>query len=162
MDGWLSSFISSPILWLYWMLRQCWEHGCESFGYFHAFLVRLSEWEFLWTAHVCPCHPVLQKNDPRRDSLQIDRTLRCRAVCCHSQAQQAWDKWGPAGWRSLAGHTGAAVFRHLVPSEDCVPLYMQMKPKYPSVPRNYRPAKTLLRWTVLRMSRTNQGLQDIN
>lgn len=39
-----------------------------------------------------------------------------------------------AGWLSLAGHRGGAVWRHLTPTVEGAPLYMQMKPKDPSVP----------------------------
>ena len=39
-----------------------------------------------------------------------------------------------AGWLSLAGHGGGAIWGHFVPTEESVPLYMQMKPKDPSVP----------------------------
>lgn len=39
-----------------------------------------------------------------------------------------------AGWLSLAGHRGGAVWRHLTPTEEHAPLYMQMKPKDPSLP----------------------------
>lgn len=39
-----------------------------------------------------------------------------------------------AGWFGLAGRGGGAVWRHLTPTEERAPLYMQMKPKDLSVP----------------------------
>ncbi len=45
-----------------------------------------------------------------------------------------FDKVRAAGLLSLAGHRGGAVWRHLTPTEERAPLYMQMKPKDPSVP----------------------------
>lgn len=64
---------------------------------------------------------------------EIDRTLRYCALFCHAPPQQVGKDEG-CWMAKMAGHWGVAVWRRLMPTEVCATIYMQMKPKDPSVP----------------------------
>lgn len=125
----------------YWILIQCQEH-CNPF-------MCCPVWGFL-ISH--PCLSVCVRR------VFVNGSCLSLPTCCSSEGWPQsghWRDWHdlkmlrsvpscptPAGreeWGLLAasvcrGHVGGAVWRHLTPTEEHAPLYMQMKPKDPSVP----------------------------